>query len=218
MKRRCAAWSGVVRRGYTLAVTESLHINIERAREALDLDRRLRLIPAFAGVRGVFINLARDALVRNGLGDALLAAPDLFQPRKAFELHPVRELLLAHATAGALLHPDPVEGVARIARFGSPLFANSWLGDRFRKLFMPDPFHPLRWIERSRDHLCNYGFWRLERCSPRHLVLHMYDEYTWIEPWHRGGCEGLLRQCGVEGTVVAEIDGPFVGRLHIRWD
>lgn len=198
-------------------MTESLHVDLAKARDALDLDRRLRIVPESAAVRGVFFNLAREALVRESMGHVLVAAPDLFRQRKAFALHSVRELMVVYATAGAILDSDPVEGVARIVRGGSPFFAESWVGERLGKLFLPDPTVPLLWLERSRDHLCNYGFWRLERRSSRHVVLHMFDEYTWIEPWHRGGCEGLLKKCGVEGTVEAELDSPFEGRLHVRW-
>lgn len=45
----------------------------------------------------------------------------------------------------------------------------------------------------------------------------MFDEYFWIEAAQRGGCEGLLLACGVQGEVVAELDDMFTGRLDIRW-
>jgi hypothetical protein len=53
--------------------------------------------------------------------------------------------------------------------------------------------------------------------GPGNAVLHMFDEYTWIEGAHRGGCEGLLIACGVEGSVEADLDSRFNGRLHVRW-
>jgi hypothetical protein len=74
----------------------------------------------------------------------------------------------------------------------------------------------LVWIERSRDHMANYGRWRLEARSPEHVILHLFDEYIWIEG-HQGGCEGLLAACGTEGEVIAESDSPFQGRLRVRW-
>lgn len=194
-----------------------VHVDLSRAREILDLDRYIQHVPPTATVRGVFFNLAGDALIRAGLGHAVKAAPELFARKKVFESHPVRQLLNVYTVAGAMLHPDPIEGVAIIARNGSATFARSWLGDRFRNLFVPDPAVPLGWIERSRDYLCNYGFWRLERRGPSYLVLHMFNEYTWIEPWQRGGCEGLLRACRVEGSVESEIFERFHGRLHVRW-
>jgi hypothetical protein len=45
----------------------------------------------------------------------------------------------------------------------------------------------------------------------------MRDEYIWIESAHRGAAEGVLRMCGVEGTVEPELTTPYTGRLHIRW-
>lgn len=195
-----------------------LSVNLTHSNDALDLERHARLVPASATARGVFFNLARDALVRANLEHVIASFPTLFQRRKAFESRPIRELLRVYAHAGALLHDDPVQGVAMIAKQGSPTFARSWLGDRFRNLIVPDPIRPLCWIERSRDYLCNYGYWRLERRSPRYAVLHMFDEYLWIEPWQRSGCEGLLQACRVEGSVESELTGRFQGRLHIRWD
>ena len=196
----------------------ALIADLGEAKRLLELDERLRLVPTSAASRGVFFNLARSALVEDGLGRVLDTQQEIFEPRKSFSLHPVRELLTVYATAGALLRADPLEGVARIARGGSSFYAGSWLGNRFRKLIMPDPYVALSWIERSRDHLCNYGFWRLERRGPRHLVLHMFTEYVWINPWQRGGCEGLLKRCGVDGAVDVELDNRFNGLLDIRWD
>jgi len=199
-------------------VPSPLYVDLTRARDVLELDRHVRLVPPSATVRGVFFNLARDALIRADLGHAMTMAPELFRRRRAFESYPVRELLDLYARTGALLHEDPVEGVAIIARRGSRTFAKSWLGDRFRKAIVPDPSVALRWIEGSRDYLCNYGFWRVERRNARYLILHMFNEYTSIEPWQRGGCEGLLRACGVDGVVRSELDDRFSGRLHVEWD
>ena len=73
------------------------------------------------------------------------------------------------------------------------------------------------WLERTREHVANYGHWRLERRSPTHAILHRFDEYLWIEAAQRGGCEGLLTACGIRGEVHAELDDDYNGRLDIRW-
>jgi hypothetical protein len=45
----------------------------------------------------------------------------------------------------------------------------------------------------------------------------MTEEYFWIEYAQRGGCEGMLKACGVEGEVSVELDSPYRGRLDVRW-
>ena len=80
-----------------------------------------------------------------------------------------------------------------------------------------DPLAALRWIERSRDHVCDYGRWRVEAEGAGRATIHMTDEYVWIDSAHRGGCEGLLEACGVTGEVTAELDDRFHGRLRVRW-
>jgi hypothetical protein len=79
------------------------------------------------------------------------------------------------------------------------------------------PYDALRWLERSRDYIANYGKWRLEDRGEGHAIMHKYDEYFWLDAF-RGACEGMLTVCGVRGDVRCELDTTFNGRLVIRWE
>jgi hypothetical protein len=75
----------------------------------------------------------------------------------------------------------------------------------------------MRWLEAQRDLFFNYGGLRVERCDDRYFLVHYFDEYIWIESAHRGGLEGLVDACNATATTEAELDAPFSGRIHVRW-
>jgi uncharacterized protein (TIGR02265 family) len=195
----------------------SLQVDFVKADAALDLARRLADVPQTANVRGVFFNLIEHELARRGLADATAARRILGSPRKSFALYPTRDLLVAYAHAGALIDEDPAAGIRAIFFGTASYFAATWYGRAFQRYLRPDPADALRWIERSRAHIADYGHWRLEQRGPGHAIFHMVDEYFWIDSAQRGGCEGLLHACGVRGEVTAELDSRFCGRLDVRW-
>jgi uncharacterized protein (TIGR02265 family) len=192
-------------------------VDLVRAAEQIGLRKRLDAIPATAHSRGIFFNMLRDDLGRRGLLGAHEIGPILAKPRRSYAYYPTRELVEAYGVAGAIIHPDPLEGVRQLFAGTATYFSSTWYGRAFARYLRPDPRSALSWIERSRDFVANYGVWRLEIRGPEHAVFHMFDEYFWIEAAQRGGCEGMLLACGVEGEVVATLDEPFVGRLDIRW-
>ena len=203
-------------RGILAAVT-SVSVDLPVATERLDLRNRLAAIPPTAHSRGVFFNMLRDDLARR----RLLDVPDLRRllggAQKSYGYYPTRDLVEAYGIAGAIVNPDPLEGVRQLFTDTATYFANTWYGRAFARFLRPDPRTALSWIERSRDFVANYGRWRLEIRGPEHAVFHMFDEYFWIESAQRGGCEGLLIACGVDGEVHADIDDRFNGRLDVRW-
>jgi len=181
----------------------------------LDLDKRLRAVPSNARVRGLFFNMLADHLKRHGQEAA--ARKILGPKRRLHLLYPVADFLVVSALAAPLVHEDAREATRQIWGGGAKYFAATWFGRAFRRFIRPDPASALEWLENAREHFCNYGRWRCESVSAGHLILHMFDEYIWIDCAHRGGCEGLLVACGVEGEVHATTDGLFAGRLDIRW-
>jgi uncharacterized protein (TIGR02265 family) len=195
---------------------QRLAVDLGRVTANLNLERRLRDIPHSAGTRGVFFNMLREEVERR----KLLALPEvaafLKAPRTSYRFYPCREWVEVYAICGALVDPDPREGMRSLFLGGSKYFAGTWYGAAAARLLRPDPAAALSWIERSREHLVNYGNWRVERRGPEHAVLHMFDEYLWLEA-HRGGCEGLLLACGVTGEVNVEQDSDYAGRLDVRW-
>jgi uncharacterized protein (TIGR02265 family) len=191
-------------------------VDLEEAFDAVHLHERLESVPREAAIRGVFFEMIESALRRHGLATSSLWAPQK-KRRRIFQLYSMHEYLPAFATAAALIDSDPIVGMREIYSDGARFFATTWFGRALREFIRPDPTPALRWIERSHEHFVNYGGWRLELRGAGHAVLHMFDEYVWIEGAHLGGCEGLLLACGVRGTVTHELDAPFAGRLDIRW-
>jgi uncharacterized protein (TIGR02265 family) len=181
-----------------------------------ELQERVRTVPSTAMVRGLFFNMIGDHLQRSG--HARAARSIVGPKRKIYALYPVADLLTSFGQAAPIIAPtDPRAGIREIWAGGSRYFAATWLGKAFQRFIRPDPAAALEWLERAHEHFANYGRWRLERVQPGHAVLHMFDEYIWIEDAHQGGCEGLLAACGVRGSVVPVMDSAFAGRLEVRW-
>jgi uncharacterized protein (TIGR02265 family) len=195
----------------------SVSVDLARVAASLNLERRLRDVPVSARTRGVFFNMLRDDLERR----KLLSLPDvqrlLKEPRRSYRFYSARDWVEAFALCGALVDPDPREGMRMIFSGGSRYYSSTWFGAALARYLRPDPSAALGWIAKSREHFVNYGKWVLERRGAEHAILHMFDEYMWIEAAHRGGCEGLLVACGVTGEVRAELDDDYNGRLDIRW-
>jgi uncharacterized protein (TIGR02265 family) len=192
-------------------------VDLRQATSRLDLEQRLRDLPATAMVRGIFFRLLKDETQKRGLA-SVDELRKLLDRRDVWRLYPARELMSAYATAASLIDPDPNEGLRTLFHDMAPSYGGTWYGQLFRKfLGTPDPARALRYIERAKERVSNYSTWRLETVGPRHVVLHMFDEYFWIESAQRGGCEGLLRACDVQGTVRAELDSPYAGALDIQW-
>jgi uncharacterized protein (TIGR02265 family) len=192
-------------------------VDLAQATSELDLEQRLRDLPSTAMVRGVFFRLLKDETEKRGIS-AVEELRRLLGGRDVWRLYPARELMIAYATAASLIDPDPNEGLRALWRSVAPGYARTWYGQLFRKfLGSPDPGRAMRYIERAKERVSNYSTWRVETVGPHHVVMHMFNEYFWIESAQRGGCEGLLEACDVAGEVRAELDGPYNGALDIRW-
>lgn len=192
-------------------------MDLTLARNALELDRRIRETPSTARSRGVFFNQLRDVLRRRNLLGVRELRTLFEEPRRSWELYPTRDLIEAYGIAGAVMDPDPLEGVRTLFSGSAMYFSSTWYGRAFARYLKPDPGGLFDWLERSREHVANYGRWRVEHRDRGHTVIHMIDEYFWIDAAQRGGCEGTLAACGVEGVVEFELDTPYTGRLDIRW-
>lgn len=193
-------------------------LDLARASSVLDLEERLRATPDTARIRGVWFKMTEDAVRRRGQSFAVLFhKAGGGAARWAFRLYDAREYLAEAALAAALLEPDdPREGLRAMWR-GAVGYSNVLHPGSFAHLLRPDPMTALRWLVRHRDHFATYGLWRLEERAPDHAVVHLDEELIWIDSAHRGGAEGLLRACGVKGTVEVELLDRYTGRIHLRW-
>ncbi len=187
-------------------------------RSALSLNERLSATPSSAQVRGFIFKMTADAVDRHGAAAvALHRRLSPLRSRWFFRMYSLHEYLEDVAAAAAAIGPgDPAAAVRRIwapATDYAPLFDAS----RFLALMGTDLVGVVRWLETHRHFFANYGRWRVEPRERGYFVMHYFDEYIWIDTAHRGGMEGLLRACGVVGTVAADLDNPYNGRLHVRW-
>jgi len=200
-------------------VRSHLSIDLEAARDQLRLDERLAKIPSTAAVRGVWFSMMPQHMKRIGRGaEAAYRASGCVKPRTLYKLYAVGEFLEELLVGSAITRPDDAaEGMREIWRHNIDAFTNSLLGRSVARLVRPSPTTALRWVERSRHLSCNYGDWWVEAITPQYSVMHLHEEYIWIESAHLGGAEGMLDAIGVKASVEAELLSDFDGRLHIRW-
>ncbi len=163
--------------------------------------------------------MARKHAVRLGPAETVafdrLCAP---RDRTAFRMYPLVEFLDELAVAAVLTDADnPLGAMRTLWREATAVYVSTPFGRSLMRLLRPNPMRYLRWVSSHRDHFCSYGATRLEELSPTSVTFVMEDEYIWIDTAHRGGAEGLLIACGVEGSVEAEMTGLYSGHLHIRW-
>ena len=194
-------------------------VDLSPAIAALDLERRLRETPAAAGMRGIWFTMTADYMRRLGPAvDLAWRAAVRVPSRTIFRMYSLREYLNEVAFAAAILEPfNPVEGLRAIWRNTPRHYTSSAIGRSCLRFLRPEPLPAWRWCERHREHFCNYGAWRLEVRSDDYVIMHYFDEYTWIEGAHRGGAEALLEACGVEGSAEPELTSRYAGRMHVRW-
>jgi hypothetical protein len=200
------------------AATLNQTVDVGRVRELLDLDRRLAQIPSSAQIRGFIFKMTADEVARHG--PAAVATYRRLTPIRStwfFRMYSVRDYLEDAAAGAAAINPvDPKSVVRRIWRT-MPNYAPMFNAQRFLTLLSASPRDVYRWIEGQRDIFYGYGGWRMERRDEHYVVMHYFDEYVWIEAAHRGGAEGVLDACSVTGSVEVDIDSPFNGRCHVRW-
>jgi hypothetical protein len=193
-------------------------IDWERVRRSLDLDQRLPQVPAHAQVRGWYFKQTADAVAREGRpAVALYRRLSPVRSRWFFRMYSCRDYLEdAAAGAAAIGGADPQASVRAIWR-NAPRYAPLFNAQRFMSLLNASPLDAMRWLEGQRDMFWNYGGWRIEVRDPHYFVVHYFDEYIWLESAHVGGLEGVLDACNATGTVDADLDSPFNGRIHVRW-
>jgi uncharacterized protein (TIGR02265 family) len=196
--------------------TQPRTVDLARAAKELDLEWRLKNIPANAQTRGIHFHSLRDAARRARLSGVPQLDRILETQRRSYALYPVKELVEATAIAGALANADPREGMRELFRGNTAYVTQTWYGRVFTKYLAPNPLTALRWVEISHDYIENYGGWRLEVRGAHSAIMHHVDEYFWLDAL-RGACEGMLSLCGAPADVGLECDSPFAGRFVIEW-
>jgi uncharacterized protein (TIGR02265 family) len=193
-------------------------VDVGRARDALELDRRLAQIPASAQIRGFIFKMTADVVAKHG--PATVATYRRLSPPKSrwfFKMYPVKDYL-EDVAAGAIAinAADPhsvLRTIYRTMHQYAPLFNAQRILSLLRGHGTMEAFQHL---EAQRDTFFNYGRWRMERRDDNYIVMHYFEDYLW-PACHCGGAEGILDASNVQGTVDPEFDSLFDGRMHIRW-
>jgi uncharacterized protein (TIGR02265 family) len=194
-------------------------LDLRAVKDELGVARRVSDAPVSAAVRGVWFSMASDFVQKLGRTEAIAFRSAVAPKRRLpFLSYPLREYIEELATAAALVDPrNPADGMRQIWRQATSSYVTTPFGRSLIRLLRPNPMRYLGWLADHRDHFCNYGLWTLVAHEDGHATMEMTKEYIWLEHAHRGGAEGLLLACGVEGTVEPELRGPYEGRLHVRW-
>lgn len=191
-----------------------------KARQLLahcDLEERLRSVPASAQLRGLYFKNTIAVLKK---AELLNEYSEIYpESYSAIRWYPVSDFLERLAVAGALLQgPENVEaGMRAIGRHNAVAFAQSLLGQTMLKILSRDPQKILKQACAGRRQSCRYGRWEVEFPSPGSAVMHMYEEYLWMDSYVLGAAEGTLDGTGVEFEVHLELDSPFQGRHLLNW-
>lgn len=193
-------------------------VDVARVRGILDLDRRLEQIPISGAVRGFIFKMTADEVASHGRGaTALYRRLSPVRSTWFFRMYPLRDFLEDAAAGAAAIDPgDPHSALRRIWR-NAHRYAPMFNAQRFLSLLSASPYDAMRWLEMQRDMFMSYGDWRVERRDEHYFVVHYIDEYIWIDSAHRGGLEGLVEACNATATVDVDLDGPFNGRIHVKW-
>jgi uncharacterized protein (TIGR02265 family) len=197
---------------------EERSIDLARVRSVLGVGERLSATPPWGQVRGFLFKMTADAVERHGRAAVAMHRRLVGTPsRWFFRMYSVREYLEDLVAAAAVIAPDDPASALRSIWANTAGYAPLFDARRFLGLLGADVTAVAGWLENHRSFFANYGRWRLEPRGPSYFIMHYFDEWIWIESAHRGGMEGLLDACGVRGTVEAELDSPYGGRLHVRW-
>lgn len=185
--------------------------------EHCDLERRLPLVPASAQLRGLYFKNTIAVLKKANLYEKF--SQYYTQEHTAVRWYPVSEFLEQLAVAGALLKgPEHVhEGMQAIGRHNANAFAESLIGRAMLRLLSRDPVRLLKQASGGRRQSCRYGRWQLEFLEPGRAIMHMHEEYLWIESYVLGAAQGTMDAAQGNAVVSYELDSPFQGRHVLLW-
>ncbi|MCH2107805.1 MAG: DUF2378 family protein [Polyangiaceae bacterium] len=183
-----------------------------------DLEERIALVPASAMLRGLYFKNTLNILRRAGRERPFV---DLYPEKySAVHLYPVTQFLERLAVAGALLAgPQNVhQGMQEIGLGNARAFSGSLLGKSLLKFLAPNPVKLLKQADAGRRLSCTYGRWHTDFIETNRAVVHLYEEYLWIESNILGAAIGTFDSIGKSVQVDVELISRFEGRLFISWD
>ena len=190
---------------------------INELTEYSDLRDRLRSVPPAARIRGLYFKSTISVL---SLAGQLDSYRELFTENySSVGWYPMTDYLERLAVGAALVtSPKEIDaGLHEIGRSNAAAFASSLLGRMMIRLLSRDPQKLLRQACASRRQSVEYGRWSVEFDAPRQAVVHMHEEYIWIESNLTGAAQGTFESIGLEASVDYTLNGPYEGTHTIRW-
>jgi len=193
----------------------------ERRLEALDpyLDVRRRVgdVPRSARIRGFFFHNIEPVLAQAGQLDVYRAMfPETFS---GIRWYPLGDYLVHLAVAGSLVaSPERVhEGMEEIGRRHVIAISQSLIGRTLLRFLDREPRRLLEQGMAGRRQTTDYGRWELEFTGPTRAVMHLADEYMWLESALLGAAKATFESINVPVVARAELDSPYFGRHILEW-
>jgi uncharacterized protein (TIGR02265 family) len=191
---------------------------LEAVSPSCDVKQRLAVLPPSARVRGLYFGSIESALEAAG---RLAVYRGMFPERfSALGWHSAHDLMQRLVVGGALIaSPERVhEGMFEIGRRNAVAFSESMLGRLMLRVLSRDPRKLLQQgVAGRRQSWSVGGTWRLELVSDRHAVMHMQEEYFYIESYLLGAAQGTFDAIGLAVQTAVELDDPYCGRHVLRW-
>lgn len=182
-----------------------------------DVRERLALVPPSAKLRGYYCRSIESALREAG---RLRRFQQLF-PRElgSLEWAPASQLLTRIVVGGALLHgvEQVHRGMFDIGRRNAFEFARTLLGRVLMRLLSRDPQKLLLQGVAARRQTCSYGSMRVEFPEARSAIVHVDEEYLYLDSYLLGAAHGTFAAIELEVDARCEVDTKFSGRHLLHW-
>jgi uncharacterized protein (TIGR02265 family) len=183
-----------------------------------DIEERLDAVPPAAQTRGTWAKILDRQLEARGL---LHEFQRLVPPPSpsGLSFHPVGELLLRAAVAGALVAgPEELErGMFELTRDNAREFSRTLLGRTLLRLLARDPERLTQQVLASRRQTANYGQWEVVERGAGCVSIYLREEYLWIDSYLLGAAVGTYEAVGENVTVEVSLEDRFHGCHTIRW-
>ena len=183
-----------------------------------DIEDRVRLVPDWAKLRGLYLVSVLKVLERAMRLDAYR---EYFPAENWASLpyYPVSDFLLRLAVAGAVLAtPETVHlGMHRAMRQNALGFTSSLIGRVLLRGLARDPLRLAEQGMAARRLSTNYGNWTIRSHGPRFAEIYHQSEYVWLDSAVAGSAVGTFEACGIEAEVQMTLIDRFNAYTRVTW-
>lgn len=177
----------------------------------IDVDEYVRLVPATATIKGLFLS---------GILDSLGAKRQAGRPRYvAFKDYPLADQVKLVAEVAAALHPKVGlrEAIRRVGHGIYPTFANSLVGKVLFAAAGKDPIALLSAGAKAYAFSSNVGRVEILELRQGFALLNMQDMFNFIDCYQVGIVEGALSVIGLKANVRIDLHSLTSGVFELTW-